>query len=127
MKLLYRSEIDGLRAVAVLSVIFYHFRLDLFGINPFKGGYIGVDIFFVISGFLIFSLINLELKKNQNLNMFNFYVRRLRRIIPPLLFVILIILPLSYIYLLPNKLIDVSESIFSILLMLSSIPRIHLR
>ena len=120
MKLLYRSEIDGLRAIAVLSVIFYHFRLDLFGINPFKGGYIGVDIFFVISGFLIFSLINLELKKNQNLNLFNFYVRRLRRIIPPLLFVILIILPLSYIYLLPNKLIDVSESIFSSLLFFSN-------
>ena len=120
MKLLYRSEIDGLRAIAVLSVIFYHFRLDLFGINPFKGGYIGVDIFFVISGFLIFSLINLELKKNQNLNLFNFYVRRLRRIIPPLLFVILIILPLSYIYLLPNKLIDVLESIFSSLLFFSN-------
>ena len=120
MKLLYRSEIDGLRAIAVLSVIFYHFRLDLFGINPFKGGYVGVDIFFVISGFLIFSLINLELKKNQNLNILNFYIRRLKRIVPPILFVILIILPLSYIYLLPSKLISVSESIFSSLLFFSN-------
>ena len=62
MKLTYRPEIDGLRAIAVLAVIFYHAQLEFFGYNFFKGGFIGVDIFFVISGYLIGSLIIKELE-----------------------------------------------------------------
>ena len=49
----YRIELDGLRSIAVLSVIFYHFELTFLGLNVFEGGFIGVDIFFVISGYLI--------------------------------------------------------------------------
>ena len=61
MNIKYRPEIDGLRAIAVLAVIFYHAQISINGIEIFKGGYIGVDIFFVISGYLITSIILKEL------------------------------------------------------------------
>jgi len=64
----YRPEIDGLRALAILSVIFYHAKLSIYNINIFPGGFIGVDIFFVISGYLIAKIIFSELKENK----FNF-------------------------------------------------------
>ncbi len=74
----YRHEIDGLRAIAVITVILFHA-----GINSFKGGYIGVDVFFVISGYLITSIIIREQKENR-FNIFSFYERRVRRIFPAL-------------------------------------------
>ena len=61
MKLTYRPEIDGLRAIAIGVVIFYHSNLTVFGYQLFKGGFIGVDIFLVISGYLITSIILKEL------------------------------------------------------------------
>ena len=111
MKISYRPEIDGLRAVAVLAVIFYHANITVYGQQPFKGGFIGVDIFFVISGYLISSIILKELSVTQNFSYLKFYERRIRRIIPPLLFVILIFMPFAWLYLLPDSFIDFSKSI----------------
>ena len=70
----YRAEIDGLRAFAVLPVIFFHA-----GFEWFSGGFVGVDVFFVITGYLITILILKDLQEN-NFNIFNFYERRIRRI-----------------------------------------------
>ena len=74
----YKPQIDGLRALAVLPVIFFHAGFDLF-----KGGFIGVDIFFVISGYLITNLILKDLSEKK-FSIFDFYIRRSRRILPAL-------------------------------------------
>ena len=115
MKLTYRPEIDGLRAIAVGVVILYHAKITILGYQPFKGGFIGVDIFFVISGYLITSIILKELITTGNFSFKHFYERRIRRILPVLLFVMLLSLPFAWIYLLPSIFIDFSKSIlFSI-------------
>ena len=77
----YRPDIDGLRAISVIAVILFHS-----GLSIFKGGFIGVDIFFVISGYLITSLILYDLKNNE-FNLINFYKRRAKRILPVLFFI----------------------------------------
>ena len=113
----YRPEIDGLRTIAVLSVIFYHANFNLFGQNFIKGGFLGVDIFFVISGYLITSILLTGLG-TKNLNLVNFYERRARRILPILLFVITVSIPLSWLLLLPSEFQQYSwqtlSSIFSL-------------
>jgi peptidoglycan/LPS O-acetylase OafA/YrhL len=81
----YRPDIDGLRAIAILLVLFFHA-----GFPIFSGGYIGVDVFFVLSGFLITSLIDIEIKEKR-FSFKNFYLRRIRRIIPVLVFIMIII------------------------------------
>ena len=111
MKINYRPEIDGLRALAVIAVILYHAQITLFGYQPFKGGFIGVDIFFVISGYLITSIILKELVSTGNFSFKNFYERRIRRILPALLFVMLASLFFAWKYLLPGSFIDFSKSI----------------
>ena len=111
MKLIYRPEIDGLRAIAVGAVILYHAQITVLGHQPFKGGFIGVDIFFVISGYLITSIILKELVITGSFSFKHFYERRIRRIIPALLFVMLFSLPFAWMYLLPSSLIDFSKSI----------------
>jgi len=111
MKLTYRPEIDGLRAIAVGAVILYHAQITILGHQPFKGGFIGVDIFFVISGYLITSIILKELVTTGSFSFKHFYERRIRRILPALLFVMLVSLPFAWIYLLPNNLVDFSKSI----------------
>lgn len=107
----YRPEIDGLRAIAVVSVILYHAQITVSGFQPFQGGFLGVDIFFVISGYLITSIILKELISTGTFSFKFFYERRIRRIIPTLLFVMLLSLPFVWMYLLPNNLIDFSKSI----------------
>lgn len=78
----YRPEIDGLRTVAVMPVIFYHA-----GFSLFSGGFIGVDIFFVISGYLITFLLLREIHQTNSISIANFYERRIRRILPALIIV----------------------------------------
>ena len=111
MKPTYRPEIDGLRAIAVSAVIIYHAQITTFGSQPFKGGFIGVDIFFVISGYLITSIILKELVTTDSFSFKHFYERRIRRILPALLFVMLTSLLFAWMYLLPSDLIDFSKSI----------------
>ena len=111
MRLKYRPEIDGLRAIAVLLVIFYHAELSFFEKSFFDAGFIGVDIFFVISGYLITSLIFRELEENKSFLFLPFYERRVRRLLPALFFVMLFTLPLAWVYLLPGDFLDYSKSI----------------
>jgi peptidoglycan/LPS O-acetylase OafA/YrhL len=111
MKLTYRPEIDGLRAIAVGAVILYHAQITILGHQPFKGGFIGVDIFFVISGYLITSIILKELLTTSKFSFKYFYERRVRRILPVLLFVMLVSLPIAWMYLLPSNLLEFSKSI----------------
>ena len=121
MKINYRPEIDGLRAIAVVAVIFYHAQLSIFDQKFFKGGFIGVDIFFVISGYLITSIILKELFKTGHFSFKKFYERRIRRILPVLLFVMMVSIPFAWVYLLPDSFIDYSNSILSSLGFISNI------
>ena len=90
----YRPDVDGLRAIAVLVVVLYHAEFRC------PGGYVGVDIFFVISGFLITSLIWKDLE-NGKFTFANFWERRARRIVPPLIVITLVTLIAGYFLLLP--------------------------
>jgi len=111
MKITYRPEIDGLRAIAVVAVILYHAKITIFNSQPFKGGFIGVDIFFVISGYLITSIIFKELIITKNFSFKNFYERRMRRILPALLTVMVVSIPFAWLFLLPTSFVDFSKSV----------------
>ncbi|MDA9731959.1 acyltransferase [Candidatus Pelagibacter sp.] len=111
MKINYRPEIDGLRSIAVVSVILYHAQIIINGHQPFKGGFIGVDIFFVISGYLITSIILKELLTTGSFSFKHFYERRVRRILPALLFVMLVSFIFAWIYLLPSSFVNFSKSV----------------
>ena len=111
----YRPDIDGLRAVAVIPVVFFHAGFNIFG-----GGFVGVDVFFVISGFLITSLIMEEFDR-KCFNIINFYERRAKRIIPSLFFVMAIFAPFAYILMLPDQLTDFSKSLIYAALFISNI------
>ena len=112
-KNLYRPELQGLRAIAVLSVLFYHLNLNFFGYRLFEGGYLGVDIFFVLSGYLISRIIIYEYINKATFDLINFYERRARRILPLLLFIILFSVPFAIFRLLPNELNEYAKSILS--------------
>lgn len=111
----YRREIDGLRAVAVLPVILFHAEFSIFG-----GGYVGVDVFFVISGYLITSILISELEQGK-FSIARFYERRARRILPALFFVMLACLPFAYMWMLPTQLEDFAQSIVAVVFFGSNI------
>ena len=104
----YRREIDGLRAVAVLPVILFHAGFPLFG-----GGFVGVDVFFVISGFLITGIIVEEMRHGR-FSLLNFYERRARRILPALFLVMAASLPAAWMLLSPKDLQDFAQSLVAI-------------
>ena len=103
----YRRDIDGLRAIAILPVIFFHA-----GFNNFDYGYLGVDIFFVISGFLITSFIVNDLKL-EKFKVLNFFDRRARRILPGLVFIMIASIPLALVYMQPDDLENFGQSLFA--------------
>lgn len=111
----YRREIDGLRGLAVISVIFFHA-----GFQSFSGGFIGVDVFFVISGYLITSIIANEIESGS-FSFSSFYERRVRRIIPALFFVIASCLPFAWFWLMPDDLKNFSQSLIGVTTFLSNI------
>ncbi len=113
--MIYRKEIDGLRALAVLPVILFHA-----GFEWVSGGYIGVDIFFVISGYLISSILLQELQDGR-FSIVNFYERRARRILPALFFVLFVCLPFAWWWLLPEELISFGQSIMAVVAFVSNI------
>lgn len=115
LELEYRREIDGLRAVAVIPVILFHA-----GFESFSGGFVGVDVFFVISGYLITTIILSE-KQKGTFSLLNFYERRARRILPALFFLMLVTIPFAWFVLQPQDLQDFSQSLIAVSLFGSNI------
>ena len=111
----YRPEIDGLRAIAVISVILFHSGIRLVG-----GGYVGVDVFFVISGFLITQFIDLRVTTGR-FSILEFYERRVRRIVPALTIVLCATSVAAYLLLLPSDLKAFAKSLLATTLFLSNV------
>ena len=103
----YRADIDGLRAIAVIPVVLYHA-----GVPGFGGGFVGVDVFFVISGYLICEMIDADIRRGS-FSLGNFYKRRILRILPALFAMFLGTSGLAYLYFLPVELQDYSRSLAS--------------
>ena len=106
----YRPEIDGLRAIAVLPVILFHA-----GFSWFSGGYVGVDVFFVISGYLIAGIVLRELAAGT-FSLAGFYERRARRILPALFFVMLVCLVPAWLWMMPRPLKEFGQSLVAVAL-----------
>lgn len=111
----YRPEIDGLRAIAVVPVILFHARLA-----QFRGGFVGVDVFFVISGYLITSIIRSDLQAGS-FSIAGFYERRIRRILPALYVVLAANLPLAWLWLRPDDLRLFARSLAAVSIFASNI------
>jgi len=111
----YRREIDGLRTIAVIPVILFHAGFEIF-----SGGFVGVDIFFVISGYLITSIIIRELDAGD-FSILRFYERRARRILPALFLVMLVTLPFSWAWMMPAQFSEYAASLIAVALFASNI------
>lgn len=110
----YRPEIDGLRAIAVIPVILFHAGFQLV-----SGGFVGVDIFFVISGYLITTIILADLEARQ-FSLLKFYERRARRILPALYVVMASCLPFAWLWLMPSDAKDFSNSVLAVVVFASN-------
>ena len=99
----YRPEIDGLRTIAVAAVVVYHLKITVGDVALLRGGFLGVDLFFVLSGFLIAGILFDEFRDTGRISIAQFYWRRAKRILPPLLLVIAASLPAAWIILLPSE------------------------
>jgi len=108
-KITYRPEIDGLRTIAVMAVLLYHLHVDGF----VTGGFLGVDVFFVISGYLITSLIHKEFRTTGRFSFTGFYNRRIRRLLPILLVITIVSTIAGSLLLLPTQYIDFAQSVWS--------------
>lgn len=111
----YRPEIDGLRAVAVVPVILFHA-----GAKPLGGGFVGVDVFFVVSGYLITSII-LQEKAAGTFTLAGFYERRARRILPALFLVMACCAPLAWLVMFPSELQGFGQSLVAVPLFVSNV------
>lgn len=111
----YSPEIDSLRTIAVFSVILFHFSPEIL-----RGGFLGVDIFFVISGYLMVTIINNKIIDN-NFSFSTFYLRRIKRLIPSLLTMTVFIIVLGFVFSPPNELVNIFEGALSSLLNFSNI------
>jgi len=109
--LAYRSDIDGLRAIAILSVVAYHA-----GFREISGGFVGVDVFFVISGYLIITLLFREIQAKGTINLVEFYARRVRRLLPALVTVVAVTLVLGVVFMFPLELPRLGKSAMALLL-----------
>lgn len=105
MSVKYRPDVDGLRALAVVPVVLYHY-----GVPGFAGGYVGVDVFFVISGFLITSLIESEIGGGR-FSLVHFYERRVRRIFPALFALLFVTAALAFTVLFPRAFVDYAKTV----------------
>lgn len=111
----YRPEIDGLRAVAVVPVVLFHA-----GFGAFGGGFVGVDIFFVISGYLITTIIAEEIRRDT-FSLLKFYERRARRILPALFTVCLACVPFAWLWMSPPEYKDFAQSLVGVTVFASNI------
>ena len=111
----YRGEIDGLRALAVVPVMLFHAGFELFG-----GGFVGVDVFFVISGYLITTIL-IEDIENKRFSIINFYERRARRILPALFLVIFACMPFAWMWMDLSQMKDFSQSLVAVSVFASNI------
>ena len=110
----YRPEIDGLRAFAVIPVILFHA-----GFSTFSGGFVGVDMFFVISGFLITSIIMKDVEQGS-FSFRGFYERRARRILPALFLMLVLCMPIAWLWMQPSEMKSFLAGVIAVCLFVSN-------
>ena len=113
--MIYRRDVDGLRALAILPVMLYHA-----GVPGVSGGFVGVDVFFVISGYVIALSLHEDLEQGR-FSVWRFYAKRIRRIFPALFVTVGVTAVVAYVLLLPSYLLDFSKSLLAAAVFLSNL------